>query len=64
LSAVIVGGFTQVMIFSVVVPPLPPDEAPLEQAAATTVTAMTSEQVRIDRVLLLSGNFFTRISCS
>jgi hypothetical protein len=55
------------MILSVVVPPPPPpppEEPPLEQAAATTVTATASEAVRIDRVLFLSGNFFTRISCS
>jgi hypothetical protein len=49
----------------VVAPPLPPEplEPPLEQAAATTVTAMASEPIRTDRVLL-RGNFFTRISCS
>lgn len=58
------GGFTQVMILSVVVPPPLPPEPPLEQAAATTVTATASEPVRIDRVLFLSGNFFTSISCS
>jgi hypothetical protein len=44
------------MILSVVFPPLlplePPEPPPLEQAAATTVTATASEPIRRDRVLL------------
>ena len=44
LIALTAGGLTQVMIFKVVDPPLPPDE-PLEQATAVPATARASKPV-------------------